>query len=78
MTAVELGLINRCRRSNALHTDICQTLHDIDFSYYKSNQNKLRALAVVTPSGPVNPSVTNVQTGRYQPLSRPLVLYIND
>jgi phosphate transport system substrate-binding protein len=48
------------------------------FNHYKANQNKLRALAVVTPSGPVNPSVINVQKGRYQPLSRPLFLYIND
>lgn len=48
------------------------------FSYYKANQKKLRALAVVTPSGPVSPSVANVQSGRYQPLSRPLFIYIND
>jgi phosphate transport system substrate-binding protein len=53
------------------------------FSYYKANQNKLRALAVLsssvaTSSGPVSPSVANVQAGRYQPLSRPLFLYIND
>ena len=53
------------------------------FSYYKANQNKLRALAVLsssvaTSSGPESPSVANVQAGRYQPLSRPLFLYIND
>lgn len=48
------------------------------FSYYKANQSKLRALAVATSSGPVNPSVANVQSGRYQPLSRPLFIYIND
>ena len=48
------------------------------FSYYKANQNKLRALAVVTPSGPVSPSIANVQSGRYRPLSRPLFIYIND
>ncbi|MFM8277984.1 MAG: PstS family phosphate ABC transporter substrate-binding protein [Cyanobium sp.] len=48
------------------------------FSYYKANQNKLRALAVAASSGPVNPSVANVQSGRYQPLSRPLFIYIND
>lgn len=48
------------------------------FSYYKANQGKLRALAVATSSGPVNPSVATVQSGRYQPLSRPLFIYIND
>jgi phosphate transport system substrate-binding protein len=48
------------------------------FSYYKANQNKLRALGIVTPSGTVIPSVANVQAGRYRPLSRPLFIYIND
>jgi phosphate transport system substrate-binding protein len=48
------------------------------FSYYKANQNKLRALPVAGSSGPVTPSVANVQSGRYQPLSRPLFIYIND
>jgi phosphate transport system substrate-binding protein len=48
------------------------------FSYYKANQNKLRALAVAAPPGPVKPTVANVQSGLYRPLSRPLFLYIND
>jgi phosphate transport system substrate-binding protein len=48
------------------------------FSYYIANQQKLRALAVLTPSGAVSPSVANVQAGGYQPLSRPLFIYIND
>lgn len=48
------------------------------FSYYKANQDKLRALEIVTPSGSVSPSVANVQTGRYRPFSRPLFIYIND
>jgi phosphate transport system substrate-binding protein len=48
------------------------------FSYYKANQNKLRALPVATSSGAVSPSVANVQAGRYKPLARPLFIYIND
>ena len=48
------------------------------FSYYKANKNKLRALAIVASSGPVHPSVEAVQSGRYQPLSRPLFIYVND
>jgi phosphate transport system substrate-binding protein len=47
-------------------------------NYYTANQDKLRALGIVTPSGTVIPSVANVQAGRYQPLSRPLFIYIND
>lgn len=48
------------------------------FSYYKANQKKLRALAVAASAGSVMPSVANVQAGRYQPLSRPLFIYVND
>lgn len=48
------------------------------FSYYQANQDKLRALAIVTPDGGVLPSLANVQAGRYRPLSRPLFVYVND
>lgn len=48
------------------------------FSYYKANQDKLRALAILTPMGAVLPSVASVQTGRYRPFSRPLFIYVND
>lgn len=48
------------------------------FGYFKSNQKRLKALAIVTASGSVMPSLANVQSGRYQPLSRPLFIYIND
>jgi len=48
------------------------------FSYYRANQDKLRALGIVTSSGTVIPSLANVQAGRYRPLSRPLFIYVND
>jgi phosphate transport system substrate-binding protein len=48
------------------------------FSYYEANKNKLRTLAVAASAAPVKPSVISVQEGRYQPLSRPLFIYIND
>ena len=48
------------------------------FSHYKANQDKLRALGIVTPSGTVMPSLASVRAGRYRPLSRPLLIYIND
>ena len=48
------------------------------FSYYKTNQDNLRALGIVTPSGTVIPSAASVQAGRYRPLSRPLFIYVND
>lgn len=49
------------------------------FAYYKANAERLRALPVVGPGGiPVAPSVKTVQNGSYQPLSRPLFVYVND
>jgi phosphate transport system substrate-binding protein len=48
------------------------------YSYYKANQNILRAIPIVASSGPVNPSIEAVQSGRYKPLSRPLFIYVND
>ena len=48
------------------------------YDYYKPNQSKLRALAVVGPRGAVLPSLETVQTSRYVPLSRPLFFYVNE
>jgi phosphate transport system substrate-binding protein len=48
------------------------------YDYYKPNQNKLRALAIVGPRGPVLPSLEAVQKSRYLPLSRPLFFYVNE
>ncbi|WP_254216686.1 PstS family phosphate ABC transporter substrate-binding protein [Synechococcus sp. CCY 9618] len=48
------------------------------FSYYRGNTNRLRALAIAGPKGTVAPSLKSVQQERYQPLSRPLFVYVND
>ena len=49
------------------------------FAYYKAKVERLRALPVVGPEGnAVAPSVKTVQDGSYQPLSRPLFVYVND
>jgi len=47
------------------------------FSYFKANQSKLRALAIEGPKGNVIPSLKNVQNESYQPLSRPMFIYVN-
>jgi len=50
----------------------------IPYAYYEPHRDRLKALAVVGPSGdPVLPSKENVISGRYQPLSRPLFIYVN-
>jgi len=48
------------------------------YSYFASNRDKLRALAVVGAKGAVAPSAQSVQNETYLPLSRPLFLYVND
>lgn len=47
------------------------------FAYYEANKDKLRAIPVDSGSGPVEPSLENVTKSRYQPLSRPLFIYVN-
>jgi phosphate transport system substrate-binding protein len=49
------------------------------YAYYAENSNKLKAVPVVAASGkpPVAPSPETVKNGSYQPLSRPVFIYVN-
>jgi phosphate transport system substrate-binding protein len=47
------------------------------FAYYIENQKKLKAVGVDGGKGPVLPSVKAVEDGSYQPLSRPIFIYVN-
>ena len=47
------------------------------FAYYIENKNKITAVAVDSGNGGVIPSVETVENGSYQPLSRPVFVYIN-
>ena len=49
----------------------------IPFAYYAAQMKKLKAVAVAGKGGPVLPSSENVMNGSYQPLSRPLFLYVS-
>jgi phosphate transport system substrate-binding protein len=48
-------------------------------AYYVENKDKLRAVPIQPPSGgdPVAPSVETARDGTYQPLSRPIFIYVN-
>jgi phosphate transport system substrate-binding protein len=46
------------------------------FAYYIENQKKLKAVAVDGGKGPVAPSAKSVEDGTYQPLSRPIFVYV--
>ncbi len=48
-------------------------------AYYQENKDKLKAVPVAAKAGatPVLPSEETVKNGTYQPLSRPLFIYVN-
>lgn len=47
------------------------------YSYYESNKDKLKLVAVDGGDGPVKPSLEVVRAGQYRPLARPLFIYVN-
>jgi phosphate transport system substrate-binding protein len=47
------------------------------FAYYVENQNKLKAVPIDGGKGPVGPSAKTVEDGTYQPLSRPIFIYVS-
>jgi len=47
------------------------------YAYYEANKGKLKAVPIDNGNGPVAPSYENVINGTYQPLSRPLFIYVN-
>ena len=49
------------------------------YAYYEENKDKLRAIPIVAKAGAaaVMPSPETVKNGTYQPLSRPLFIYVN-
>jgi len=47
------------------------------YAYYAENKDKLNAVAVDGGKGAVAPSEKTVEDGTYQPLSRPIFIYIN-
>ena len=47
------------------------------FGYFEDNQDKLKALAVDNGKGAILPSRETVEKAQYQPLARPLFIYVN-
>ena len=49
------------------------------YAKYEDNKNKLKAVPIVAKGSqnPIMPSVNSVKSGTYQPLSRPLFIYVN-
>jgi phosphate transport system substrate-binding protein len=49
----------------------------VPYAYYEPNKSRLKALKIDAGKGGVGPSEENVISGTYQPLSRPLFIYIS-
>ena len=47
------------------------------FAYFEANAAKLKAVAIDSGKGPVLPSQQTVLRNQYQPLARPLFIYVN-
>ena len=66
---------------NVLVTGVSRDINGLGYfgyAYYIENQDKLGAVSVVSPAGKaVSPSMDTVVNGTYQPLSRPIFIYIN-
>ncbi|MEB3232697.1 MAG: PstS family phosphate ABC transporter substrate-binding protein [Leptolyngbyaceae bacterium] len=47
------------------------------FAYFKEAEGSLKAVAVDSGNGPIAPSGETIRSNEYQPLSRPLFIYVN-
>ncbi|EKU99581.1 phosphate ABC transporter substrate-binding protein, PhoT family [Leptolyngbya sp. PCC 7375] len=47
------------------------------YAYFSENSQQLNAVAIDAGNGPVLPSEETVQSGEYQPLTRPLFIYVS-
>lgn len=54
-----------------------QALGYIPYAYFEPNKMRLKAVAVDGGRGPVLPSRETVENGAYQPLSRPMFIYVS-
>ncbi len=54
------------------------TLGYFGYGYFVENRKKLRAVPIDAGKGPVAPSRKSVEDGTYQPLSRPLFIYVSN
>ena len=66
---------------NVLVTGVSRDVNALGYfgyAYYIENRDKLAAVSVVSPAGKsVSPSMETVVNGAYQPLSRPIFIYVN-
>ena len=49
----------------------------IPYAYFEPNKKRLKAIAIDGGNGPIRPARETVENGSYQPLSRPMFIYVN-
>ena len=54
-----------------------QALGYIPYAYFEPNKKRLKAVGVDVGQGPILPSRETVENSSYQPLSRPMFIYVN-
>jgi len=47
-------------------------------AYYEENKDKLKLVGVDNGNGPIKPSMKTVSNGTYEPLARPIFIYVNN
>lgn len=47
------------------------------YAYYEANKSRLKVVPINNGRGPVTPSRQSVENGSYQPLSRPIFIYVS-
>ncbi|HVL39607.1 MAG TPA: substrate-binding domain-containing protein, partial [Fimbriimonadaceae bacterium] len=47
------------------------------YAYLEQNRDKLKAVKIDGDQGPIEPTPDTIGSGEYQPLSRPLLIYVN-
>ena len=67
------------------HNVLAQRIEDnknalgyLPLAYYAAQRKKLKVVSIVGKNGPVFPNAENVVNGSYQPLARPLFIYVSE
>lgn len=74
------GDFNASEDDNVLVQGIGGDMYSLGFfglAYYEENTDKLKLVAIDDGKGPVAPSEKTVKDGSYQPLSRPIFIYVS-
>ncbi len=76
-----MGISPRLRTITCLVQGVSRDVDSLGFfglAYYSENKDKLKALPISWKGGKsIEPSTDSVVNGTYQPLSRPIFIYVN-